>query len=213
MHATLFGVGLQKNKIPPHHRTFRALLINNVIPYALGCVFRQFFWGNTHFLSLYGCSSTNKRPRLAAGMALFQPRDWFSVAQLSLSLAIRIVRQKMDECNLSKSISTMFHISIEEKLFLHCYRYIARPYFIHTFTSVTSEANSNNMHHPNTLDLQLQSQWWCYHFVPGGTHNNQGKAALLLCSSSSLQSWKTGCFCYMSVCGWHGLSGLSEVHY
>jgi len=51
-------------------------------------------------------------------MALFQPRDWFSAAQLSLSLAIRIVCQKMDECNLSKSISTMFHISMEEKLFL-----------------------------------------------------------------------------------------------
>jgi len=41
-------------------------------------------------------------PRLAAGMALFQPRDWFSAVQLSLSLAIRIVCQKMDECNLSK---------------------------------------------------------------------------------------------------------------
>ena len=49
-------------------------------------------------------------PRLAAGTALFQPRDWFSAAQLSLSLAIRIVCQKMDECNLSKYIDRVSYL-------------------------------------------------------------------------------------------------------
>ena len=72
------------------------------------------------FIRLQQHKQTNA-PRLAAGMALFQPRDWFSAAQLSLSLAIRIVCQKMDECNLLKSIPTVFHISIEEKLFLDSY--------------------------------------------------------------------------------------------
>ena len=78
------------------------------------------------FIRLQQHKQTNT-PRLAANMALFQPRDWFSAAQLTL--AIRIVCQKMDECNLSKSTSTMFHISIEEKLFLDSNRYgfIAQP--------------------------------------------------------------------------------------
>ena len=55
------------------------------------------------FLYTAAAAQTNT-PRLAAGTALFQPRDWFSALQLSLSLAIRIVCQKMDERNLSKSI-------------------------------------------------------------------------------------------------------------
>jgi len=79
------------------------------------------------YIYMAAAAQTNT-PRLAAGMALFQPPDWFSVAQLLLSLAIRIVCQKMDECNLSKSILTTFHIAIEERFFLSdSYRFIAQP--------------------------------------------------------------------------------------
>ena len=81
------------------------------------------------FFFYMAASAQTNTPR-QTGMALLQPHDWFGAVQISLSLAIRIVCQKMDECNLSKSISTMFHIYIEEKLlFDSCrYHFIAQPY-------------------------------------------------------------------------------------
>ena len=79
-------------------------------------------WHDISHISYNVLAKTNT-PRPAAGMALFQPRDWFSAAQLSLSFAIRIVCQKMDECNLLKSISTIFHFSINS----YRYRLIAQP--------------------------------------------------------------------------------------
>jgi len=64
--------------------------------------------GSPIFLFYTAAAAQTNAPRPAAGMALFQPRDWFSAAQLSLSLAVRVKRWK----NLIyQSTLTMFHIS------------------------------------------------------------------------------------------------------
>ena len=142
VHTTLFRVGLQKTKIPPHHPSFWAQQCH---PLHLGlflpsCLPRE----QSFFFNMAAAAQTNT-PRLAAGMALFQPRDWFSAAQLSLSLAICIVCQNMNECNLSKNISTMFHITIEEKLFLDSYRYIAQAYLICKSLCIKASAKCINI--------------------------------------------------------------------
>ena len=124
----LFCIGLQKNKIPSN---FSGPSYQQCHPLRLGLCLPSFLPREHSFSFFYtAAAAQSNTPRLAAGMALFQPSDWFSAAQLSLSLVICIVCQKIDECNLSKSISTMFHISIEEKLFLDSYRYrfIAQSY-------------------------------------------------------------------------------------
>ena len=87
--------------------------MSSLMPWAVSAVVSSD--GSLIFLFYTAAAAQTNTPRLAAGMALVQPRDWFSATHLSLSLAIRIVCQKMDECNLWKSISTVFHISMEEK--------------------------------------------------------------------------------------------------
>ena len=82
--------------------------LSSLTPWAVSSVVSS--KGKLIFCFYTAAAAQTNTPRLAAGMALFQPRDWFSAAQLSLSLAIRLVCQKMDDYNLSKSISTVFHM-------------------------------------------------------------------------------------------------------
>jgi len=102
--------------------------MSSLTPWAVSSVVSS--EGALIFFFYTATAAQTNTPRLAAGMAPFQPRDWFS--NLSLSLAIRVVCQKMDECNLS----TTFHISIKEKFFLDSYGYclIAQPYLTPSLT-------------------------------------------------------------------------------
>jgi len=61
----------------------------------LGCVFRLSSEEALIFFFYTAAAAQTNTPQLAAAsMAPFQSRDWFSAAQLSLSLAIRIVSKE-----------------------------------------------------------------------------------------------------------------------
>ena len=95
MHTTLFGVGLKKPKYLHTSELFGLFLstmsstMSSLPPWAVSSVVSS--EGALIFFFYTAAAAQTNTPRLAAGMALLQQRDWFSVAQLSLSLAIRIV--------------------------------------------------------------------------------------------------------------------------